>query len=178
MKNPFAQDNDWQLNIRDRILYPFYKGKAHDGRFVFADKGSLADMLQREMAVDTIMQTGGNAITTIEEKIVRWPGYEYKNYTLEIMSCTVPGREKLGWMHYAKCDILLYCFMQADGSAVAHAIPFRKLWTWFFGNDLYLKYKSTTTEQINKTECKIVPIKHVWDNVPGCKKFTIGVPHG
>ena len=178
MRSPFAKDNSWQLGIRNRILYPFYKSKAHDGRFVFADKGSLADVLQREMAVDTIMQIDGNAIASIEEKIVRWPGYEYKNYTLETMSCTVPGREKQGWMHYAKCDVLLYCFTQQDGSLIAHAIPFRKLQEWFFDSDLYLQYPSTVTEQINRTECKVVPIAHVWNNVHGCKQFDIGVHHG
>lgn len=175
MRNPFTQDNNWQLGIRNRVLYPFYKGKAHDGRFVFADKGSLADVLQRDMAIDTVMQTYGNAVTSIEEKIVRWPGYEYKSYTLETMSCTVPGREKLGWIWYAKCDVLLYCFVQADGSLIAHSIPFGRLKNWFFGYAQFWKYRSTTTTQINKTKCKIVPISDVWNNVVGCKKFVIGI---
>jgi hypothetical protein len=169
--NDFILDNFWQQNIRDTILKPFYKQTAYEGRFVFADKGKLAEMLQKEMAVDTIMQGKENKIIGIEEKIVRWPGYKYTSYTLELMSCTVPGREKKGWMYYAQCNILLYCFVQADNSILAHAIPFNALQKWFFANKD--KYNSTITKQINHTECKIVPISDVWSNVQGCKEFKI-----
>jgi hypothetical protein len=171
--NAFTNDNKFQLAKRESLLKPFYQKKAHEGRFVFADKGKLADILQKEMAVDTILQVQGkeNKIVSIEEKIVRWPGYRYENYTLEIMSCTVQGREKQGWMHYAKCDVLLYCFVQADESMEAHAIPFPKLQKWFFEN--IEKYKSTITQQINRTECKLVPIADIFANVDGCKTFKL-----
>jgi len=169
----FTKDNTWQLGKRDALLQPFYAEKAKNGRFVFADKGNLAEILQKEMAVDTIMQGEGNRVIAIEEKIVRWPGYEYTAYTLELMSCTNPGYEKKGWMHYAKCNILLYCFEQEDGSIMAHAIPFRPLQEWFLSHCQV--YTSTVTTQINHTECKIVPIADVWANVKGCKKFTMPI---
>lgn len=171
--NQFYIDDVRQKKYRKKLLKPFYLNKAHEGRFVFVDKGSIADVLQREYAVDTIMQINDELVKSIEEKIVNWPGYKYTHYTLEIMSCTVPGREKTGWMHYGKSDILLYCFVQENETIEAHAIPFQKLKEWFFKNDHYLNYRSTITKQINRTECKLVPITDVFDNVPGCKKIYI-----
>ena len=102
--NEFIQDNSWQIKIRNRILEPYYESISHNKRFIFVDKGKLAEKLQREMAIDTIIQLKNNGVLGIEEKIVRWPGYKYQNYTLEIMSCTMPGHEKKGWMYYATCD--------------------------------------------------------------------------
>jgi len=171
--NQFQIDDKKQKEYRNKLLKPFYLIKSHEGRFVFVDKGKLADILQKEYAVDTIMQINHELVKSIEEKIVNWPGYKYTNYALEIMSCTVPGREKQGWMHYGKCDILLYCFLQENETIEAHAIPFNKLQDWFFNNDNYTKYKSTITEQINHTECKLVPVKDVFNNVPGCKIIII-----
>lgn len=166
--NQFLKDNNFQVEIRDKLLYPFYCKIAESGRFIFADTGAFAYILQKELAIDTIIQTKNNKIVAIEEKIVRWPGYEYTAYTLEIKSCTVPGRERPGWMYYSKCDVLLYCFQQADGSLKAHAIPFRKLKNWFFEGNRFLEYYSTITEQINKTECKVVPIEDIFNAVNGC----------
>lgn len=169
--NNFTTDDNWQREVRNNILAPYYKSVSHESRFVFLDKGKLADKLQREFAIDTIIQGKNNAVFGIEEKIVRWPGYTYSAYTLEIMSCSVPGRERKGWMYTATCDFLFYCFVQADGkSIVAHMIPFQKLQKWFFENERYQAYRSNFTDQINKTETKIVPIKDVWQAIPECKK--------
>jgi hypothetical protein len=167
----FFSDNNWQRKIRDGLLKPFYQKFSQEGRFVFADKGEFATLIQKELAVDTIVQGRDNTALAIEEKIVRWKGRRYSAYTLETMTCTVPGRERKGWMHYAKCDYLLYCFEQEDGSVEAHMIPFAPLQKWFFAN--VDRYRSTVTEQINKTECKIVSIADVWENVKGCKSYTI-----
>ena len=165
--NNFMKDNNWQLQIREKLLKPFYTKRAYEGRFIFADKGRLADILQKEMDVDTVIQKKDNSILAIEEKIVRYPGYKYTSYTLELMSCTVKGREREGWMYYSRCDVLLYCFVQEDGSIEAHAIPFPPLQEWFMDN--YKNYKSTITKQINHTECKLVPIADVFANIEGCK---------
>jgi len=167
----FTIDDSWQKKIRDGLLKPFYQKFSHEGRFVFADKGAFAELIQKEMAVDTIAQGRENKVLAIEEKIVRWKGKRYTAYTLETMSCTVPGRERKGWMHYAKCDYILYCFEQEDHGVEAHLIPFPPLQKWFF--ECVGRFASTVTEQINKTECKIVPIADVWANVPGCKSYSI-----
>jgi hypothetical protein len=170
----FAIDDRWQKGIRERILKPFYKKNAHEERFIFVDKGKLADVLQKEFAVDTILQKSDNRVLAIEEKIIRWPGYTYTAFTLEIMSCTVPGRERQGWMYTAKCDLLLYCFIQENSNdAIIYVIPFVELQNWFFENGRFCQYTSTITKQINHTECKVVPIADVLIGVPSTKKIVL-----
>ncbi len=161
----FETDNTFQLAKRDRYLKPFYQKRSEEGRFVFMDKGNLATILQREFAVDTIMQKAGGLAIGVEEKIVRWPGHEYTAFVLETWSCTVPGHERQGWMRTARCDFLLYAFEQQDGSLKVYVIPFRELQTWFFANDHHLTYSPTRTKQINRTECRVVPIADVLANV-------------
>lgn len=166
----YTRDDDFQKGIRNKILEPYYEKISYKSRFVFVDKGKLAERLQREMAIDTIIQLKNYGILGIEEKIVRWPGYPYTNYTLETWSCTVPGREKKGWMYYATCDYLFYCFVQeGNNSLYLHPLPFPKLKTWFFANNRFENFKSSITEQLNKTEARIVPISDVWNAIPECK---------
>lgn len=172
--NEFIRDDNWQRIQRNKILKPYYKKICDEGRFVFLDKGKLADRLQREEAIDTVLQTRNNGVLGIEEKLVRYPGYKYTAYTLETMSCTVQGREKEGWMYYSTCDYLLYGFIQEDSSCIdAHLIPFPKLQTWFFEDNRYLSYRPFITDQINHTETRVVPIKDVWAAIPDCKEVFI-----
>ena len=175
--NEFWQDDAWQKGIRDRILKPFYREHSWEGRYVFADKGKLADKLQREMAVDTVLQKEQNALLSIEEKIVRWKGKAYKAFVLETWSCTVAGRESQGWMYTAQCDYLFYCFVQEDEkSCISYLIPFDKLKAWFFENDRYLNFPKTITNQINKTECRVVNIVDVKKAIPGIERYVIYEP--
>jgi len=168
--NEFIKCDNWQKEIRDRILKPWYKKISHEERFIFCDKGNLATILQKEMAIDTIIQLKNNGILAIEEKIVKWPGYKYQNYTLETWSCTNTGMEHKGWMYYATCDYLFYCFLQEDNeSLVVHSIPFKELQQWFFKDNKFESYYAFRTEQINHTETRIVPIVDVWDAIPKCK---------
>tara|TARA_Y100000310_G_scaffold338778_1_gene429425 strand:- start:1149 stop:1691 length:543 start_codon:yes stop_codon:yes gene_type:complete len=132
--NDFDRDNNWQRCIRDRILAPHFYGKyATDGRYVFIDKGRMATILQRQYAVDTIVQGKDGSAVCIEEKIVRWPGKEYQAVCLETDSCTKQGHESLGWMHYGQADFLLYCFCNADETQLrAFLFDFQKLKEWFW----------------------------------------------
>ena len=165
--NVFVRDNEWQKGLRDRILAPgFYGSYALGGRYVFIDKGALATKFQREYAVDTILQGKGGAAVCIEEKIVRWPKKDkpYSAFTLETRSCTVPGREKDGWMKYGEADYLLYCFANRTESALhCYLIDFPKLKEWFW--PIVENWPITVTEQINRTECRVVPITEVEANV-------------
>lgn len=172
--NEFVRDDRWQRIKRDNLLQPYYRNICEDGRFVFLDKGKLADRIQREEAIDTILQLRNNGVLGIEEKLVRWPGYKYLSYTFETKSCTVEGREKQGWMYYSTCDYLLYGFVQEDNaSIVAHLIPFPKLKAWFFEDNRYLGYRAFVTDQLNHTETRVVPIADVWGAIPGCKEVII-----
>lgn len=173
----FQKDDSWQRGIRDRLLKPFYHAHSFENRYVFADKGKLADVLQREMAVDTVLQAKQNALYSIEEKIVRWPGRYYTAFALETWSCTVPGRERQGWMYTAQCDYLFYCFVQEDEkSCISYLIPFGKLKDWFFENDRYLQFATTITEQINKTQCRVVPIEIVTNAISEVKRYETHEP--
>lgn len=124
--NEFRRDDTWSRQKRDEYLKPHYTIHSEEGRFVFCDKGDLAKELQ-QAAVDTIMQGEEGRVWAIEEKIVRWKGRRYTAFALETWSCTVPERERQGWMYTAKCDVLLYCFEQADKSLLCYAIPFQRL---------------------------------------------------
>jgi len=159
--NDFERDNEWQRGIRDSILVPgFYGSYAADGRYVFIDKGALATALQRDFAVDTIVQGKDGAAVCIEEKIVRWPGYRYECYALETHSCTVPGREKHGWMAYGQADYLLYAFQQADGSLDVHLIDFPSLKAWFWGRvDTFETFGPLNT--LNRSAGRKVPLSMV-----------------
>jgi hypothetical protein len=131
--NDFDRDNKWQREQRDSILIPgFYEKFSTDGRYVLIDKGRFATILQKRLSVDTIVQSKGGRAVAIEEKIVRWPGYSYKNFTLETDSCTRPGRESEGWMHHCEADYLLYCFQQEAGFLECHLLDFQKLKAWFW----------------------------------------------
>ena len=163
--NDFIRDDAWQKEQRDTILAPgFYSRFCTDGRYVFVDKGRFSKIMQRRFAVDTVAQgTDGNAVA-IEEKIVRWPGYTYKAYTLETHSCTVPGRESPGWMEYGQPDYLLYCFQRATGNLDCHLIDFQKLKDWFWP-----RVKSFDTfgplDTLNRSMGRIVPIPDVGRDV-------------
>ena len=89
---------------------------------------------------------------------------------METQSCTIPGREKDGWMKYGEFDYLLYGFQQANQSLEVYIIPFQMLKRWFWQN--YKLFPETITEQINKTACRIIPISEVKEAV-GYKKIKI-----
>ncbi len=130
--NDFRRDDAWQKMVRDSVLGPgFYGSYSLDGRYVFLDKGALATTLQKRFAVDTVLQSKHGKAVFIEEKIVRWPGYRYTAYCLETDSCTKPGFESKGWMHYGQADYLLYCFVLPD-RIEWDLIDFGKLREWFW----------------------------------------------
>jgi hypothetical protein len=175
LKSSFAKMNEFQMKIRNSVLKPYYAHEAAEGRFIFLDKGKIAKMLQ-QIAVDTIMQIDENGTLSYEEKIVQWPGYKYTHFVLETMSCTVRGHEKQGWMHTARCDILRYCFCQEnERELLVYDIPFELLKEWFFKDNLFKRYYSTITNEINRTECKKVPIDDIMMNIKGCQSFLIRI---
>ena len=176
--NVFVRDNAWQREVRDRILAPsFYGEYSMNGRYVFLDKGKLATTLQKRFAVDTIMQKKSGETVCIEEKIVRWPKNKdgglrdkaYAAFTLETRSCTIPGRETPGWMAYAEADYLLYCFSsRSDTYLTCYLLDFPALKEWFWPRAD--NYPKTVTEQINRTECRVVPIADVTADVRHWKR--------
>lgn len=163
-ENDFHSDDAFQRSVRDQILVPQFYETRCNGRFVMLDKGRFSTMLQRRFAVDTVVQSRDGSAVAIEEKIVRWPGYPYQSYCLETDSCTVPGRESKGWMHYAEADYLFYCFQQEDGGLLADLIEFQALKVWFWQRAETFKTFQMTTR--NRTAGRLVPIHAVRDAVP------------
>ena len=169
----FDRDNDWQRGVRDAILAPgFYGEYAVDGRYVFIDKGRLATTLQKQFAVDTILQGRDGAALCIEEKIVRWPGYYYSDFCLETDSCTKPGHESQGWMHYGRADYLLYCFAQENGDLDCHLIDFPALQARFWPRvETFAVFGPLKT--FNMTAGRKTPIRAVHANVPAWRRLVI-----
>jgi len=160
----FHDDNEAQRRVRDLVIGPgLYGVYAQDGRYVYIDKGRLALLLQKQFAVDTIVQSRKGDAVCIEEKIVRWPGYAHTSLTLETKSCTIPGLESDGWMVYGKADLLNYAMCQEDGNVLVHLIDFAKLQKVFW--PVHQQFRETVTEQNNRTACRVVPLKWIKDQV-------------
>jgi len=146
--------------MRDAILVPQLYEKHYKGNY---------ELLRYD---DERAKGGADTIANgkrIDEKIVRWPKdreEEYTAFALELRSCTTDGHERLGWMSTNDVDLLLYCFSdRAEQSLDCYVINFPKLKEWFFsvGEEAW---PVTRTTQINKTECRVVPISDVRKNVP------------
>lgn len=167
-RNDFQRDNAWQQAIRDRVLAPFYGEHSRDGRYVFIDKGRWATLVQKRMAVDTVLQSAkhGGAIA-IEEKIARplRNGRRRDMFCLETQSCTNPDFESNGWMVYGEADYLFYCFVQHDDAIDGYMIDFQALKKWFWLHAAQYKL-FTMVDTINRTQGRLVPIHDVCNAVP------------
>lgn len=157
MRGQAGEDDRWQRKMKALLLEPVYNAARA--------AGTIEDWRPTELSEqghgDTFLKVRGGGALTIEEKIVRWPGYEYTAITLETMSCTVPGRERSGWMTTNKARWLLYARVEEDGiSARCDAIQFPQLRAWFADQD-HERWRLWTSEQINKTECRIVPLDEI-----------------
>lgn len=163
--NDFERDNAWQRKVRDAVLAPqLYGRRSFGGRYIFLDKGRFATLLQKRLAADTILQTKGNGVVAVEEKLVRWPGYKYTAFCLETHSCTVPGRESPGWMKYGEADYLLYGFVQEDNGIDCHLIDFPALRAWFEPREMEFDTFGPL-ETLNRTVGRKVPIARVHEAV-------------
>ena len=135
-------DNDWQRQMRDQFLEPWYQERT-GGRFVFIEDDDpeprpLSFTLQK-MSIDTIARGTQGGFVAVEEKIVRWPRdkktgelkpYGYDAFSLEEWS-TPPNHP--GWMRTAQSDALLWCFANRDDTGLdCYWIPFQPLIHWFW----------------------------------------------
>jgi len=166
----FVAAIQWSCMMREKYLSHFYGKYSVDRRYVYVDKSSCSTLLQKELAVDTIMQwpTPHTSIC-IEEKIVQWPGYKHVNFALEVESCTTVGRERGGWMRYAEADYLLYAFAYENDSGLdVYLIDFPKLrgWFWQVHEERYKANDYVMPNTLNHTRIAKVPIKDVRDAVP------------
>lgn len=173
----FDADNAWQRGVRNRILVPlFYRKHSADGRYVFLDKGRIADVLQRKHEVDTIIQSRDGGVVAVEEKIVRWKGKVYDKFFLETKSCTNVGHESDGWMVYGSADYLFYCFSrdERDSALDCYLVDFQKLKEWFWPRcERWSEFVMPFTP--NHTAGRLTPIAEVVAEVPSWR-FELRAP--
>lgn len=160
----FAANNKWQAMMRDLILVPAYYQRCFPNNFEIIHHNDP----RAAGGCDTI--AGGKRI---DEKIVQWPGKNrdepadepYTAFALELMSCTTEGHERDGWMVSNTVDFILYCFASLDEETLhCYLIDFPMLRQWFKATlDMWRRWRS---DQVNQTECCIVPIVDVVSSVP------------
>lgn len=184
----FKTDDNWQRRMRNKHVKPFYERFSTTQLYLDTEnERSCVMRIQKDVGVDTLLINGNGHIVGFEEKIVRWPGAQaHTAYALETWSCTVPDKEKEGWMFYSGADKLLYAFEQENGSLIAHVIPMQPLRDWFFeittiyyrtscrDDHRFLAYPSyTMPDTSNKTQMRLVDIVDVWQAIPDCKAYRL-----
>lgn len=160
-RGDFRADLRFSQEMRDRFLTSFYGGFALQGRYVFVDKSRCSTILQKRIAIDTILQSKMGGSICIEEKIERrFTG----NLALETDSCTVVGHESKGWMHYGQADYLLYAFVisqhQEPVGLDIYFMDFQALRAWFW--KAWERFpERTLPDTHNHTRIRLVPIVEI-----------------
>jgi len=145
------------------LLNGFYESVAKEGKFVPLERSPGSIWIQRNAHVDCILSSRRGGSVTIEEKIVRWPGYKYSAMTLETHSNLERTQEDDigdGWMKTSTADILLCAFEGPEGGLTVWAFDLPMLREWFFAN--FENYPiADTSNRYYTTRCRVVPMAHV-----------------
>ena len=161
---PFFSDNEMQRIVRDAFLKPYYE-KHYPGQYRFIEPGDPLSV----GGTDTIIPVARR----IDEKIVRWPrnpdgtprDNAYTAFALETMSCTVEGHKRDGWMKTNTVHWLFYCFLSQDEQRLdCYLIDMPALQAWFWAQD-HDQWPCWLSNEINRTECRIVPFSDVLGSV-------------
>lgn len=174
-RNDFQVNYDFGVKKYRHLLDIFYKHYCYDGRFVCIsaiEKSHLAELLQRELKMDTMIQKSKYVSYSVEEKVVSWPEQDepYSAFFLETRSCTNEGHQSAGWMDTCEADRLLYAFEIKGVGLLIYFLPFPRLKQWF--RDVYLPslprpdYGLSVMPDENRTEGRVVEIASVVKAVP------------
>jgi len=151
----FCNDYTWQMIVRDKFLFHFYKKYAQ--KFKFHDD----DMDIQEQGFDTTIYRNGKYYK-IEEKIVR---NDHGRFFLETYGNVKTGKQ--GWLYKTKSDFIFYVMTDptSGDKAKLYIIPTKELQEWFtlHEKEYYL------WEGDNGCQGYLVPIK----DVPGCIGFQL-----
>jgi hypothetical protein len=152
--NDFFVDDIEQKTVRNQLLTSNLYERFFAGRYNFAD----SDMALQKRGIDTVVRNKRSDVY-IEEKIVRWKGRVYTAICLETKSCTLPGLDSPGWMHYGEADFLLYCMRTEGGGLDAYLIQFPHLKKWFW--EKYDSWPLHVEKERNQTASRIVPLDEI-----------------
>lgn len=147
--NELEIDNQWQLDVFNRLLGPLLQAHAHQRAIVYIPFGSpVANMLQLRAHVDALAQLPGGGMLSLEFKIVRWPGVKegrpshthWSDFFLETWSCSVEPNKTRGWMYTCEADVMLWCQCGVREERLdCFPLPFARLKTWFAKKDRDLR---------------------------------------
>lgn len=155
INNFFLNDHD-QRKVRDAVLFPYY-ARTYE-HFVPLDGKSECSMLLQRNGADTAVRTKRGRTLYIEEKIVKWPGYQYASICIETESCTLPGLVSPGWACHAKSELLNYCMMEPL-CLRRWQFDFQALLPWFW--PLAETFREHVMPDGNRTRCRLVPIEQI-----------------
>jgi len=169
-------DKDEQFSRhKDVLLKPIWGDASYEGRFVITG----SEFLQRVHGIDVIMQRDEWREYTLDTKHVRG---EYECLYLEEWSCTIPGREKPGWIikENGHPDIVPWFFWPSCSRCYndclvcekllkthMYIISFELLRNWFIENRSIFekKYQHHINETINRTSGWLVPVLELQEKI-------------
>jgi hypothetical protein len=150
-------------HARLRLETGFYPHVSRDGRFVGLDRSPGSLNIQRNCHVDCIVASKQGGSITVEEKLVRWPGYRYTAMTVETHSnLERTGAKDIGdgWIATSTADFLLYGFCQEDGRILVWLFDLPKLREWFVPVASNYRIADTPNTRYT-TRCRVVPLADV-----------------
>ena len=153
----FVTDLKYTELARSRLEEFYYPTIAYCGQFVSIGKSAGSLWLQRNAHIDVIMATKKDGSVTVEEKIVRWLGWERDCIMIETHS---DYPELDGWIAVSKADYLLYGFQLEDRRLSVWVFDLPKLRAWF--QPIENSYKIVDTQNRDwLTRCRLVPLKDI-----------------
>lgn len=159
----FHNDLQYAERSRERLDRHFYPRMAADGRFVPLGRSDGSMYLQTEAHIDVIVASHSGGSVTVEEKLVRWPGYEYTALAVETHSnLERTGGQAVGdgWIATSRADYLLYAFEQPGGRLKVWVFDLPGLRQWFAPRVGAFPY-SDTRNDFYTTRCRVVPLSSI-----------------
>lgn len=181
----FKRDNEWQRRLAIRFLDPFYRQRGWRVTR-YPDEHPM-----QRLHVD-VMLTKGEEVRRVDEKILHGlrKGGPAEKLNFEIMSCTVPGRERRGWGHPEEPNRSTHLFVShaEDVSEISPDswkrvlflecawMPFPELRTWFWEMGGDKRWPTYDNEQGQEGICSKVPFAEIAAANLGLKRFRIDIP--
>lgn len=152
----FHERDDKSKKQHERIL-PIYEKFFNVLR---NDIEFITDEVIQKKGIDVIIRTWKWDIL-IEEKHRDGKYAYYSDFFLETESCSIPWREKIGWIYTWISQYLLYCFhREKENEVYSYIFDFPKLKEWFKEQDIK-RFQERQTNEINRTRWRIVTLEQI-----------------